>query len=31
VGVLMMIVAVAALLPARRALHLDLTKALHYD
>jgi predicted permease len=31
VGVLMMIVAVAALLPARRALHLDLAKALHYD
>jgi len=31
VSVLMMIVAVAALLPARRALHLDLAKALHYD
>jgi predicted permease len=31
VGVLMMIVAVAALLPARRALHLNLAKALHYD
>jgi ABC-type antimicrobial peptide transport system permease subunit len=31
VGVLMMIVAVAALLPARRALHLDLAKTLHYD
>jgi ABC-type antimicrobial peptide transport system permease subunit len=31
VGVLMVIVVVAALLPARRALHLDLAKALHYD
>ena len=31
VAVLMAIVIVAALLPARRALHLDLAKALHYD
>jgi len=31
IGVLMVIVAGAALLPARRALHLDLARALHYD
>jgi ABC-type antimicrobial peptide transport system permease subunit len=31
IGVLLTIVAVAALLPARRALHLDLAKALHCD
>ena len=31
IGALMMIVAVAALFPARRALHLDLAKALHHD
>jgi predicted permease len=31
VGVLIAILVVAALVPARRALHLDLAKALHYD
>jgi predicted permease len=31
IGVLLAIVAVAALLPARRALRLDLAKILHYD
>ena len=31
VGVLLTILALAALLPARRALDLDLAKALHYD
>ena len=31
ISVLLIIVAVAALLPAQRALHLDLAKALHYD
>ncbi len=31
VGVLVVIVALAAVLPARRALHLDLAKTLHYD
>jgi predicted permease len=31
IGVLLTIVAIAALLPARRALHLDLAKALHCD
>jgi hypothetical protein len=31
VAVLVAIIAVAALLPARRALHLDLAKTLHYE
>ena len=31
VGILLVIVVVAALLPARRALHLDLARTLHYD
>jgi ABC-type antimicrobial peptide transport system permease subunit len=31
IGVLLAIVAVAALLPARRALRLDLAKILHYE
>ena len=31
VAVLMLIVAIAALLPARRALRLDLAKILHYE
>lgn len=31
IGLLMMIVLAAALLPARRALHLDLARTLHYE